>query len=121
MDDLKYFTFEEFDSPDSPGSGYANMDREFVYCLDEARDIAGIKFKIISGFRTPKENIKKGGLSISSHLIGRAADIKCSHIRKRLLIIEGLSMVGFRRFGIAKDYIHVDNDDQKDPAIWIIN
>jgi len=119
MEDLRYFTFDEFDSPDYPGSGEKFMDREFVYCLDEARDIAGIQFKIISGYRTPQENLKSGGLSTSSHLIGRAADIHCTHVGKRLQIIEALSMVGFQRFGIAKDYIHVDNDDQKPNAIWL--
>tara|TARA_B100001250_G_scaffold155561_1_gene133707 strand:+ start:2513 stop:2878 length:366 start_codon:yes stop_codon:yes gene_type:complete len=119
MEDLRYFTFDEFDSPDYPGSGEKFMDREFVYCLDEARDIAGIQFKIISGYRTPQENLKSGGLSNSSHLIGRAADIHCTHIGKRLKIIEALSMVGFQRFGIAKDYIHVDNDDQKPNSIWL--
>jgi hypothetical protein len=63
---------------------------------------------------------KVGGLSTaSSHLIGRAADIHCTNTGKRLKIIEALSMVGFRRFGIAKTFIHVDNDDQKKPAIWL--
>ena len=54
--ELKHFTYDEFDSPDSPGSGEKYMDREFVECLDEARDIAGIQFKINSGYRTPEHN-----------------------------------------------------------------
>jgi hypothetical protein len=33
-----------------PGSGYKYMDREFIEMLDEARDIAGIRFKILSGY-----------------------------------------------------------------------
>jgi len=117
--ELKYFTFEEFDSPDAPGSGEKYMDREFLECLDEARDIAGVQFKINSGYRTPTHNAKVGGVSTSSHLIGRAADIHCTNTGKRLKIIEALSMVGFQRFGIAKTFIHVDNDDQKKPAIWL--
>lgn len=117
--ELKYFTFEEFDSPDAPGSGEKYMDREFLECLDEARDIAGVQFKINSGYRTPAHNLKCGGVSTSSHLIGRAADIHCTHTEKRLKIIEALSMVGFRRFGIASTFIHVDNDDQKKPSIWL--
>ena len=51
--ELRHFTFEEFDSPDYPGSGEKFMDREFLDCLDEARDIAGVQFKINSGYRTP--------------------------------------------------------------------
>ena len=76
--ELRHFTFEEFDSPDSPGSGEKYMDREFLDCLDEARDIAGVQFKINSGYRTPAHNRKVGGVSTSSHLIGRAADIHCT-------------------------------------------
>ena len=91
----------------------------FLDCLDEARDIAGVQFKINSGYRTPAHNKKVGGLTTSSHLIGRAADIHCTHTGKRLKIIEALSMVGFQRFGIAKTFIHVDNDDQKKQAIWL--
>ena len=117
--ELRYFSLDEFDSPDYPGSGDKFMDREFLYCLDEARDIAGIQFKINSGYRTPDYNRKVGGGTASSHLIGRAADIHCTHTGKRLKIIEALSMVGFQRFGIAKTFIHVDNDDQKPNAIWL--
>jgi len=116
---LRYFKLEEFDSPDYPGSGEKFMDWEFLDCLDEARDIAGVQFKIISGYRTPQENKKRGGLTTSSHLIGRAADIHCTHTGKRLKIIEALSMVGFQRFGIHKEFIHVDNDDQKKASIWL--
>ena len=117
--DLRYFKYEEFDSPDYKGSGEKFMDREFIECLDEARDIAGIQFKILSGYRTPQHNRKVGGLTSSSHLIGRAADIHCTHVGKRLKIIEALSMVGFQRFGIAKTFIHVDNDSDKPNAIWL--
>ena len=47
---LKHFTYEEFDSPDLPGSGFANMDRNFLEMLDYAREIAGIPFKINSAY-----------------------------------------------------------------------
>ena len=117
--EFKHFTFDEFDSPDYPGSGEKFMDREFLECLDEATDIAGIQFKINSGCRTPQHNRKVGGGTASSHLIGRAEDIHCTHTNKRLKIIEALSMVGFQRFGICKTFIHVDNDDQKPNAIWL--
>ena len=48
--ELRYFKLEEFDSPDYPGSGEKFMDWEFLDCLDEARDIAGVQFKINSGY-----------------------------------------------------------------------
>ena len=81
--ELRYFTFDEFDSPDYPGSGYKYMDREFVACLDEARDIAGIQFEILSGYRTQKVNNELNGVTASSHIIANATTIKYSNNVKR--------------------------------------
>jgi hypothetical protein len=53
--ELKHFKTSEFDSPDHPGSGI-NMKPEFLQRLDSARAIAGIPFKINSGFRTAAHN-----------------------------------------------------------------
>jgi hypothetical protein len=119
--EYKYFRFEEFDSPDLPGSGYKYMDREFLAMLDEARDIAGIRFKILSGYVSAfHNNVHYKASTTSSHLIGRAAHIECVNAKKRLKIVEALNMVGFRRFGLHRKYIHVDNDDLKPDMIWFI-
>ena len=69
--EYKYFSFDEFDCPTLIGSGYKYMDREFLGMLDEARDIAGIRFKILSGYRTPAYNTNHFmATTTSSHLIG---------------------------------------------------
>ena len=52
---LKYFTLDEFDSPDLPNSG-VNMDSNFLQKLEAAREIAGIPFKINSGYRTQEHH-----------------------------------------------------------------
>ena len=44
---MKYFTFEEFDSPDEMSSG-KHMRREFLELLDFAREEAQVPFKITS-------------------------------------------------------------------------
>ena len=120
---MRYFSFDEFDSPDSPGSGERYMDREFLEMLDEARHISGLQFKINSGYRSQSHNRKVKGVSTSSHLVGRAADIACVHANKRYKIVASLLEVGFTRIGISKSFIHVDNDDLdhgglKKDAIW---
>lgn len=117
--ELKYFSFEEFDSPDSPGSGEKYMDREFLEMLDYARGISKLQFKINSGYRTASRNRAVNGVSTSSHLIGRAADIHCTHSGKRYRIVASLLEAGFTRIGIARTFIHVDNDDQKPDSIWL--
>jgi hypothetical protein len=115
---LKHFSYEEFDSPDAVGSG-VNMDNEFLRMLDLAREIANISFKINSGFRSEKHNQSVGGKSQSSHLIGKAADISYKNSRERYIIITALQEAGFNRLGIAKTFVHVDNDETKSAdVIW---
>ena len=58
---LKYFELSEFDSPDQENSGI-NMDHDFLRMLDKAREIAGISFKINSGYRSETHNLKVGGV-----------------------------------------------------------
>lgn len=121
---MKYFKVSEFDSPDEVGSG-SNMDATFLEMLDDARGWAGIPFKITSGFRTPSHNAYVGGVQAglkskgSSHLFGYAADISCTSGAEREIILNALIEAGFRRIGIAKTFIHVDNDPDKNPSVWL--
>ena len=116
--DLKYFSLDEFSSPDLPNSG-VNMDSNFLAMLDNARDIAQIPFKINSGYRTKERNELAKGKKDSSHLVGKAADIACSGSRERWIILDSLIQVGFNRIGIADTFIHVDSDESKSPnVIW---
>lgn len=113
-----YFRSHEFDSPDNPGSG-ANMHPTFLRMLNHAREIAGIPFRINSGFRTPEHNAKVGGSDTSSHLRGHAADIHATSSTYRYEILSALLQAGFTRIGIAKTFIHVDNDPIKtQKVIW---
>jgi zinc D-Ala-D-Ala carboxypeptidase len=117
--ELKHFKLSEFDSPDAPGSG-SNMKPEFLQRLDNARGLAGIPFKINSGFRTKARNAIVKGVKDSSHCYGYAADIHCIDLRNRLLMVKALLAAGFTRIGIADGFIHVDCDPQKSKeAIWL--
>lgn len=115
---MKYFQIEEFESPDLKGSGI-NMDKHFLSLLDNARHIAGISFKITSGYRTKEHNEKVGGVPNSSHTKGHAADIAATSGSERWIIIDSLIKAGFNRIGVANTFIHVDNDPDK-PAnvLW---
>jgi len=120
---LKHFTLSEFDSPDAPGSG-SNMKEEFLIKLDKARSIAGIPFKINSGFRTKAHNVslqKRGYKAVtnSPHLGGWAADIHCNDSASRFTIINALLEAGFKRIGIDGTFVHVDCDPTKPQSlIW---
>ncbi len=111
---MKYFKLSEFDSPDDTDSG-DNMDIDFVRKLDEAREIAGIPFKVNSGYRTPFHNTKVGGVKDSSHIKIPccAVDVKAEDSRTRFLIISAAIKVGINRIGIGKNFIHLDADKTK--------
>jgi len=109
---MRYFTLDEFDSPDLPGSGEL-MDTIFVELLDKARAYAGIPFYITSGYRTKEHNLNVGGVSNSAHRYGLACDITCLDSVERFKIIEALLYVGFNRIGIHQSFIHVDLSSSK--------
>ena len=115
---LKFFKVSEFDSVDEKGSG-SKMDKDFLLMLDLARKIAGIPFKINSGYRTKERNSLVGGRVGSSHLKGMAADIHYQGSRERYLILHSLMKVGINRIGIGKTFIHADADPIKDKnVVW---
>tara|TARA_S200002703_G_C3752342_1_gene231492 strand:- start:703 stop:1071 length:369 start_codon:yes stop_codon:yes gene_type:complete len=120
---VKHFSLDEFDSPDLPTSG-REMDYTFLTMLDNARSIAGIPFKITSGYRTESHNSAVGGVQKSanskgsSHMYGYAADISAVTGGERWIIVRSLIEAGFKRIGIAKTFIHTDNDPDKPDAIW---
>lgn len=116
---MRYFEYSEFDSPDLPNSGEMYMDRRFLSKLDDARKLAGVPFKITSGYRTESHNRRVGGVRNSSHTKGLAADIACSSGTNRFAIVNALIMAGFNRIGIAKNFVHVDLDASKTQfTIW---
>ena len=115
---MRNFNINEFDSPDVKGSG-AKMNKCFLEMLDNARDIAGIPFKINSGYRTLEHNAKVGGVNSSSHTKGVAVDIACNESRARFVIVSALKAAGFTRMGISDSFIHVDSDsDKAQNVIW---
>jgi uncharacterized protein YcbK (DUF882 family) len=120
---FKNFSYDEFDSPMQEGSGQL-MSNELIKMLDAARDLAGVPFKITSGYRVEAdiERLRKAGYKVSknsSHLKGLAADIACTNSSDRFNMLDALLKVGFNRIGIANTFIHVDIDPDKPPfAIW---
>lgn len=112
-----HFDLDEFSCPHC---GKNKIETSFVKDLDQAREDAGIPFKINSGYRCPVHNMKIGGTENSAHVYGVASDIECLTSRYRFKILNSLIFVGFTRIGIAEDFIHVDSDKNKDPeVVWL--
>lgn len=94
---------------------------KLVEMLDKARGIAGIPFKITSGYRTTEHNAQVGGVSDSSHTTGLAVDLLVKDGVSGGKILLALVQAGFTRFGFYKDgHIHVDIDNTKpNPCYWV--
>lgn len=95
----------------SPGS----LDR-----LDKARAFAGIPFIVNSAYRSSEYEKKKGRSGSGAHTRGCAFDIRCTDSRSRFLIVMSAIEAGFTRIGIAKTFVHLDDDASlSHPCIWL--
>ena len=115
--DLPDFKLSEFICP---CCGACEMDKEFLWKLQRCRSIAGIPFKITSGFRCKKHNKEVGGVEESEHLIGRAADIYVKNNHTRFLILNAAIYCTFHRIGIGSNMIHLGNSrEHPKEVVWL--
>lgn len=99
--------------------GVSNMQQSTIDRLIKAREIAGTPFVINSGYRCEKRNAEVGGKSDGAHTTGHAVDVKALDSRTRFLVLDAALKAGFTRIGIAKTFIHLDDDPDKDPkVVW---
>lgn len=115
---IKHFSPKEFTCDGV--ECFSKMDDELLIMLDMARQTAGIPFIINSSWRSEAKNKAVKGSKNSSHLRGYAVDIKCTNSADRFIMLDALTSVGFKRIGIAKTFIHVDNDPSlPDGVTWL--
>lgn len=114
---MRYFTTKEFLCPCCQKS---SMDLNFIQKLDNARHSSQTPYILNSAYRCSNHNRKVGSSEMSAHRKGLAVDIRANYSMERFLIIQGLLSVGFSRIGIHEEFIHVDDDPEKDQkVIWL--
>ena len=112
---MNHFKMSEFDC--RCRCGLNNINENLTMMLDEAREEAGVIFRMNSGCRCRKHNKRVGGSKTSSHMKGLAVDVKATSNRMRFRIMTGLLLAGFNRIGIGKRFIHADVDGKKPQTI----
>lgn len=115
-DTTKNFDYSEFDCPCCHKNFTPIM---FIKQLQKARDLAGIPFKINSGYRCEKHNKEVGGVVGSAHTKGMASDIATETSKERLIIVKSLLDAGFERIEIMPTWIHCDIDLAKPEGIFL--
>ena len=117
---MRFFTEDEFKCSCGCGLGFAQMNATFLSRLVFARGWSDVPYVINSAIRCEKHNKSVGGSETSSHLTGLAIDIACTSSNARFKIIHGLQVMKFTRFGIGKNFVHVDLDGSKpEKMIWL--
>lgn len=115
----KYFEQPEFYCKCNKCAG-GGVSSELISMLDKARGIAGVPFRVTSGYRCEDHNRRVGGVGTSSHTLGLAVDIACGRSDSRWKIVDALIEAGFSRIGIASGFIHVDVDPKKPAEVmWV--
>lgn len=106
----------------SCGCKRMEMDSLFMNKLDAIREECGFPFRVTSGYRCPVHNAKVSSTGERGpHTTGRAIDIAAPTSHMRLAIMEAAQRRLFRRFGIAKTFIHIDDLQESDgfpEGIW---
>jgi zinc D-Ala-D-Ala carboxypeptidase len=117
--------FKEYEWECQCDCGESHVRASSLLKLDDARGIAGIPFLINSGCRCELHNLRIGGSPTSSHIASEdkpscAFDIAVPNSHARYVILSALIKAGFTRIGIAKTFIHVDDDETKPPHVtWL--
>ena len=123
MSKWKYFSYDTDPMlACSCGCGRKEMNDLFMADLDVIRETCGFPFRITSGYRCPVHNTRVSSTGERGpHTTGRAIDIAAPSSSMRLAIVEAAQEQGFRRFGIAKTFIHIDDlrtSDGFPEGIW---
>ena len=100
------------------GPNENHISQSLVLKLEIVRTAINKPMQINSGIRCLKYNRSIGSSDTSSHIKCVAADISCTQMSDRHLLMSHLPKL-FDRIGIHKDFIHVDIDTDKRKGIFV--
>ena len=107
------------------GCDICNVDEMFMSKLQTVRSLLETPIVIASGCRCHKHNINCGGGAMSDHITTsfikcEGVDVRCNNSALRLKIIQTALLVGIKRIGIAKTFIHLGTKKSNPQnVIWV--
>ena len=103
-----------------PCCGQGRIDPRLPAIVAYLQKAAHEPLTITSACRCPAHNAAVGGSPTSSHLKGLAVDIACNSDALRCTLINRAMQLQVSRFGIGKNFIHLDIDRAKNARrIWV--
>lgn len=98
---------------------YQNINMKAALMLQKTRDLRGAPIIVNEAFRCPEYNRSIGGAPRSKHLDAIAYDIKSPGVSGFDLALVAYK-AGFRRFGIARNWCHIDDAQPVgDFTLWV--
>lgn len=120
IEELRYFKPSEFLCKCGCGQGEEQMNIRVLHKLDFMRLIMNRPIVINSAYRCDDHNRRVGGSKDSAHKKGLALDLRVSNNSHRLELLHFAYIVGFRRFGLGQNHLHLDLDTEKPwGLIWL--
>ena len=116
---LEYLTWDQFDSPDTPGSGYRFMERKPVIILDQITKKTRRYYDIERAYCSKTYADKLGLVSNNSHRVGKAIQIRILNPKKRMQLIALLCNFGVTRIAVNRESVYFDTDDLKEDAFYL--
>ena len=102
------------------GCGLQNTTDIQLSMLNNVRELVGVPMIVTSGSRCPEYNKKVGGVETSDHLTGQGTDVFCETSSMRFALIRSAIAIGFKRIGVAKDFIHLgSNNNNPRNVFWL--
>ena len=103
-----------------PCCGRGTVDPRLPAIVAFLAEAAHEQLTVTSACRCPAHNAAVGGSPTSSHLKGLAVDIACNSDALRYTLINRAMHLQVSRFGIGKNFIHLDIDRAKNARrIWV--
>ena len=116
---LMYLTWDQFDSPDSPGSGYKFMEREPVLILDQIVNKIKRNLDITLGYTSKVYADKISLPSQDSHRVGKAIRVRVLNSKKRYDFVKHLILFDIKRIAVSRDTVYFDTDSLKEPHLYL--
>lgn len=100
------------------GCGQEVMDNNFMQHLIGLRVAINIPMQIHSGLRCIAHNKEVRGSSTSSHLSGRAVDVKATSAGDKMILVKAAINAGMTSIGIYDTFIHIALDPARKSGIF---